>query len=97
MILDKGIETDLGTLTLSFPPKPKPTFPLYTRPLLHESDISLVPMPVIEHQFRVPEKRPTPIIPAFFTLLIAACLAGFILRYAPLSPSVFSHVRILSS
>jgi hypothetical protein len=76
------LEVALGTLHLAFPTKAKEHYPLYTRPLLWDSDNALAPLPEIHHQFRQPEKRPNPVVPAAFTLLVLAGLAFFAL-YLP--------------
>lgn len=79
VVYDSPIEKSLGSLSLSFPPKTKTLFPLYTRPLLYESDNALSALPVINHQFRQPEKRPSPVVSLFFTGLIGLALFAFVL------------------
>lgn len=80
--LARPLELPLGRAQLAFPPKPKEHFPLYTRPLLWDSDNALAPLPEIHHQFRQPERRPNPVVPAAFTALVLAALAFFAL-YLP--------------
>lgn len=60
-------EIYLGSFKIDFGPKPKESFALYEKPLLYHSDVSLEPMPIIEHQFRQPEKRASLIVSYFFT------------------------------
>jgi len=73
------VEFAMGTITLDFPAKTKPTYPLYTRPLLHDSDNALGPMPEIHHQFRSPAPRPPIIVSTAFIILVLAPLVIFIL------------------
>ncbi len=80
--LEAPVEQGLGPLVLTFPSAPKVHYALYRRPLLWESDNALSAMPEIHHQFRQPERRPNPVIPAFFTLLIVLALVSFLL-YLP--------------
>jgi oligosaccharyltransferase complex subunit delta (ribophorin II) len=77
-VYEKAAEFAVGTLSLSFPVKVKPQFPIYTRPLLYDSDNALAPLPEIKHQFRQPERLPNPIIPTVFTSLIIGCFVVFI-------------------
>ena len=58
---------------------PKTLKPLYTEPLLHESDTTLEALPEIEHVMRAPDARPSSIVSLLFTLLALAPMAGFIL------------------
>ncbi len=76
------LEVALGEVHLTFPAKAKEHYPLYTRPLLWDSDNALAPLPEIHHQFRQPERRPTPAVPAAFTALVLAAFAFFLL-YLP--------------
>ncbi|KAM3573911.1 hypothetical protein VYU27_004110 [Nannochloropsis oceanica] len=80
--LEMPSEQDLGTMSLAFPPKPKAHYALYRKPLQWDSDTALAPLPEIYHQFRRPEKRPNPVLPAAFTTLIALALAMFLI-YLP--------------
>lgn len=68
----------LGSARLEFPPKPRQEFPLYSRPLLFDSDTALKPLPVIAHKFREPEARPAPAVSALFTALAVLPAAGLI-------------------
>lgn len=80
--LAQPLEVALGKAALAFPAKPKEHFPLYTRPLLWDSDNAVAPLPEIHHQFRQPERRPNPAVPAAFTALVLAALVFFAL-YLP--------------
>lgn len=80
--LERALEQDLGALNLTFPPKPKAHYALYRKPLLWDSDTARAPLPEIHHQFRQPEKRPNPILPAAFTILVGLALAMFLI-YLP--------------
>lgn len=80
--LETALEQDLGAMNLTFPPKPKIHYALYRKPLLWDSDTALAPLPEIHHQFRQPEKRPNPVLPAAFTLLVILALAMFLI-YLP--------------
>jgi len=80
--LEAPLEQDLGAMNLTFPPKPKVHYALYRKPLLWDSDTALAPLPEIHHQFRQPEKRPNPILPAAFTILVGLALAMFLI-YLP--------------
>jgi oligosaccharyltransferase complex subunit delta (ribophorin II) len=53
--------------------------PLYTTPLLHESDITLAPLREIAHVFRAPESRPPAVISLAFAGAIVAALALWVL------------------
>lgn len=67
----------VGSVDLAPPAAPaKPAAPLYSTPLLHESDTTLKPLPTIEHAFRAPEKRPPFVVSLFASgLIVAAFLA----------------------
>jgi hypothetical protein len=54
-----------ASIKLSAEP-PAVQYKLYQKPLLYESDVSLKPMPVIDHQFRAPAHRPAQIISFLF-------------------------------
>lgn len=80
--LEMPLERDVGAMNVAFPPKPKAHYALYRKPLQWDSDTALAPLPEIHHQFRRPEKRPNPVLPAAFTILIALSLAMFLI-YLP--------------
>ena len=77
--LESPIEFSIGKVRLEFPAKVKPQYPIYTRPLLHDSDNALAAMPEIIHQFRPPAPRPPVIVSTIFIILVAAPLVVFIL------------------
>ena len=56
----------------------KPAPPLYTTPLLHESDTTLTPLRKIAHAFRTPEKRPPAVVSLAAAAAIVACLLAFV-------------------
>lgn len=58
-----------------------PTPQLYSTPLLHESDTTLVPLTELHHTFRVPEVRPPAIVSLAATAVIVGGLVVFV-RYA---------------
>lgn len=57
------VQWQVGTVKIApaQPPAKSPP-PLYTTPLLHESDTTLKPLREIAHTFRAPEKRPPTVI-----------------------------------
>lgn len=69
--IDKPVEWTIGEVSLQTPPPlEKKTLPLYTTPLLHESDIALSPLKEIFHSFRAPESRPPVVVSLFATVVI---------------------------
>jgi hypothetical protein len=47
---------------------------LYTKTLMHDSDTTLKALPVINHQFRVPDARAPVVVSTAFTALVSAPL-----------------------
>ncbi|CAM9996893.1 unnamed protein product, partial [Laminaria digitata] len=66
----------LGVIDLDFPVTKGRNWPLYARPLLHETDVALGPLPEKHHTFREPEVRPHAGVSLLFTALVLAPLAG---------------------
>lgn len=56
----------------------KPAPPLYTTPLMHESDTTLAPMREIAHSFRMPEVRPPAAVSLVAAGAVVATLAVFV-------------------
>ncbi|KAF0733533.1 hypothetical protein Ae201684P_005635 [Aphanomyces euteiches] len=79
IIFENALEWNIGTvmLTLEAPPSESP-LPLYTKPLLHESDVALAALPEITHVMRPPPSRPLKFVSFVFTALVIAPLLGFI-------------------
>ncbi|CAM9132124.1 unnamed protein product [Phaeothamnion confervicola] len=75
--IDPPVRADLGRIELRFPPAPVPQWPLYTKPLLYESDTTLEALPEKHHTFRRPESRPPAAVSGLFTLVVLAPLAVF--------------------
>eukprot|EP00752_Nemacystus_decipiens_P001991 g1914.t1 len=69
----------LGVIGLLFPDAKERKWPIYARPLLHETDVSLGPLPEKHHTFREPEVRPHAGVSLLFTALALAPLAGLAL------------------
>lgn len=69
----------LGLIKLQFPDAKERKWPIYARPLLHETDVSLGPLPEKHHTFREPEVRPHAGVSLLFTVLALAPLAGLAL------------------
>lgn len=84
-----GAAWALGTVKLS-PPEavPGPAPPLYTTPLLHESDIATAALPEIAHQFRPPAPRPPVFVSFLFAGATVAPLAVLVLYFLGTAPSV---------
>lgn len=77
--LTNPVEWKVGTVNLQPPAAPaKPSVPLYTQPLLHDSDTTLVPLKEISHIFRNPERRPHAIVSLVAAGLIVAVVVGWI-------------------
>ena len=58
-------------------PEPK-RLPLFERPLLHDSDTTLVPLPEIHHQFRPADRRAPALVALLFSGGIVALLVAFV-------------------
>lgn len=77
---------NMGTVSLAAPgvaPTPEP--PLYTKPLLHESDTALEPLPEKHHTFAAQHVPPASVLPlAFVGILVAgtAVWLGWVVRAA---------------
>ncbi len=72
------ISARLGLIDLRFPEAKERKWPIYARPLLHETDVSLGPLPEKHHTFREPEVRPHAGVSLLFTALALAPLAGLV-------------------
>lgn len=69
---------ELGAIDLDFPVSKARNWPIYARALLHETDVSLGPLPEKHHTFREPEVRPPAGVSLLFTLLVLAPLPGLV-------------------
>lgn len=67
---------ELGVIDLDFPVTKGRNWPLYARPLLHETDVALGPLPEKHHTFREPEVRPHAGVSLLFTALVLVPLAA---------------------
>lgn len=67
---------ELGVMQLEFPPQKAREWPLYSRALLHESDVTLEALPEKHHTFREPVSRPPVGVSLLFTGLVLAALLG---------------------
>lgn len=67
---------NLGAIDLDFPVVKARDWPIYARPLLHDTDVALGPLPEKHHTFRQPELRPPAAVSLLFTILVMAPLAG---------------------
>lgn len=66
----------LGAIDLDFPAIKTREWPLYSRALLHESDVTLEALPEKHHTFREPEPRPPVGVSLFFTVVVLVTLLG---------------------
>lgn len=67
---------ELGAVELLFPEAKERKWPIYARALLHETDVSLGPLPEKHHTFREPEVRPHAGVSLLFTILALVPLAA---------------------
>ncbi|DAZ97924.1 TPA: hypothetical protein N0F65_007265 [Lagenidium giganteum] len=76
---EKSVVWDLGSvdLLLGAAPPPSPS-PLYSKPLLHESDTTLKALPEIKHMMRPQDKRPPFVVSLAFSSGVLVPLAGFL-------------------
>lgn len=72
------ISARLGLIDLQFPEAKDRKWPIYSRALLHETDVSLGPLPEKHHTFREPEVRPHAGVSLLFTALALAPLAALV-------------------
>lgn len=78
--LANPVEWSIGRVTLSPPAAPvHKAPPLYTTPLLHESDTALGPLREIKHTFRAPERRPPAAISLAAAGAVVAIVVGWVL------------------
>lgn len=70
------VSVELGAMELLFPEAKERKWPIYARALLHETDVSLGPLPEKHHTFREPEVRPHAGVSLLFTILALVPLAG---------------------
>lgn len=70
------VSAELGAIELLFLGAKERKWPIYARALLHETDVSLGPLPEKHHTFREPEVRPHAGVSLLFTVLALAPLAG---------------------
>jgi hypothetical protein len=92
----QGIEWVVGTAELTFPAKATPTYSLYTKPLMFESDNTLQPLPEIVHQMRPPAQRASSFMATVFTAATLAPLVVFVGYVLSLHPSL-KRLQSLSS
>ncbi|KDO33593.1 hypothetical protein SPRG_19225 [Saprolegnia parasitica CBS 223.65] len=77
---ENAIVWDLGSVDLTLGAAPiEPLSPLYAKPLLHESDVTLTALPEIEHVMRAQDSRPSLAVSNLFTLIVVSPLGGFLL------------------
>lgn len=69
---------NLGAIDLDFPVVKARDWPIYARPLLHDTDVALGPLPEKHHTFRQPELRPPAAVSLLFTILVLAPLVGLV-------------------
>lgn len=73
-----SLDWDLGYVHFSLAAAlPKTPAPLYSQPLLHESDTTLKALPEISHVMRPAESRPMLIVSILFTSLAVTPMLGF--------------------
>lgn len=77
LVAPPALET-LGAIDLDFPVAKERQWPLYARSLLHESDVTLGPLPEKHHTFRAPEARPPVGVSLLFTIFVLAPLGGLV-------------------
>lgn len=63
---------------LDFPATKPRNWPLYSRALLHESDVTLEALPEKHHTFREPEPRPPVGVSLLFTAMVVGILVGLV-------------------
>ncbi len=69
--IKNAILWDVGAVNLHLDPAPiEPDPPLYMKPLLHESDMTLTALPEILHVMRPQESRPSRAVSNTATLLV---------------------------
>ncbi|OQR81052.1 hypothetical protein ACHHYP_16818 [Achlya hypogyna] len=77
---ENAIVWDLGAVELTLGAAPiEPESPLYAKPLLHDSDVTLKALPEIEHVMRAQDSRPSLAVSNLFTLVVVAPLGAFII------------------
>ncbi|RYG51087.1 hypothetical protein EON67_04075 [archaeon] len=78
--IDNPVMWRIGRVELTPPSAtPKPATSLYTQPLLHESDVALAPLPLLQHTFRAPAKRPAAVLSyAAAGVIVAAAVAWMV-------------------
>ena len=72
------LEIDFGGVPES------PVYPIYSKPLLYESENSVKPLKEISHVFRAENVNPPFVFPLAFSLAIPACLVGLLLVWGRL-------------
>ncbi|OQS05613.1 hypothetical protein THRCLA_02284 [Thraustotheca clavata] len=79
-IFENALVWDLGAVDLTLGAAPiEPESPLYAKPLLHDSDVTLKVLPEITHIMRPQDSRPSLAVSNLFTLIVIAPLGGFVL------------------
>lgn len=69
-LLEVPLMWQIGTVFLKFPARTDTKLALYARSLLHSSDVTLHPLPEIEHVMRAPSKRASNSAAFAFTVLV---------------------------
>lgn len=72
------LEIDFGGVPES------PVYPIYSKPLLYESEGSVKPLKEISHVFQAENVNPPFVFPLAFSLAIPACLVGLLLVWGRL-------------
>jgi oligosaccharyltransferase complex subunit delta (ribophorin II) len=89
--LENPVEWKVAAVNLQPPaPAAKAPVPLYTTPLLHESDTALAPLREIAHSFRTPERRPHAVVSLVAACAVVAVLVGWVLYVLSLPGLRFS-------
>eukprot|EP01138_Halocafeteria_seosinensis_P003672 gb/GECG01003752.1/.p1 GENE.gb/GECG01003752.1/~~gb/GECG01003752.1/.p1 ORF type:complete len:317 (+),score=35.26 gb/GECG01003752.1/:1-951(+) len=101
------ISWKIGTISLYPPAAPaEAEGPLYTKPLLHESETTLKPLKEITHVFKEPEPRPPVIVPVAFALLTTVPWLAYFFYFlkqrligvstVPVLPAIIFHSCLLA-
>ena len=82
------VEWVLGSVELRFSNRQSDHLPLYSKSLLHSSDVTLQPLSEIEHVMRPPAKRASNFMATIFTGLTIAPLVVFVVFILSLRPDL---------
>ena len=89
LLLATPLRVELARVSIDFGAVPaKPVYPIYSKPLMYESENSVKPLKEIEHVFRPENKNPFFAFPLAFSVAVVALIPLLLLGWKKVGPEV---------